>query len=258
MIDSHCHLHYDFAPKTASTLIEESRKNGVTHWITVGVDLETLPAIVEISESHRDVYHSVGLHPHDAVNWTEGHWEAFEKASHHPKCRAIGEIGLDYHYENSSPHQQMNVLERQLELALTVKQPIIVHSREGEKDLLPRLKAYAAQVPAGSPIGVLHCFTGTQEFGQACIDLGFLVSFSGILTFKNAQDLRDAANSFPLDRLMIETDCPYLAPVPHRGKKCEPFMIRDTALALAQVKGTSLEELDRVTTETTKNFFRIV
>jgi len=257
LIDSHCHLNYDYAPKTADDLVREAELAGVRALVTIGTDLKTLGEVQKISERFPNVYHSVGVHPHDAIEMGDSDLAVLETAAQHPKCRAIGEIGLDYHYDHSPRDVQKRRLEDQLALALKLKKPIVVHSREGETDLLASLTLYAKKVPAGSIPGIIHCFTGTLEFGQACVDLGFYISFSGILTFKKAEDVRAAALVFPLERLLVETDSPYLAPMPHRGKKCEPSMVKQTALKLAEIKGVSFDELARVTTANSSRIFGI-
>lgn len=260
MIDSHCHLHYDYAPKTTEQLVAEAAAAGVSHLVTVGVDLESAPAIAAISERFETVVHTVGVHPHDAGK-LEGEWlQSLRQFAQHPKCRAIGEVGLDYYYEHSDRAAQMHVLEAQLELALELKLPVVIHGRDAEEDLLPRLLAYAERARKTLPrtfVGALHCFTGTHGFAARCIEAGFVVSFSGILTFKTAEDLRATARALPLDRLMVETDSPYLAPIPFRGKKCEPAMVVHTAQVLADLHGVSLAGLDAATTRTTRELFGI-
>jgi TatD DNase family protein len=257
LIDSHCHLNYDYAPKTVDELVREANAAGVSRLITVGTDLEALDTMVAISEKYDCVFHTVGVHPHEAVTLAPGDLDRIEKAARHPKCRAVGEIGLDYHYDHSPRDVQQQQLEAQLELALRVKLPVVIHAREAESDLLEALTRYAARVPAGEIPGVIHCFSGTQAFGQACLDIGFYISFSGILTFKTAEDLRVSARAFPLERLLVETDSPYLAPIPYRGKKCEPSMVRITAQKLAEVKGLPIEEIAAATAANTRRVFRV-
>lgn len=259
LVDTHCHLNYDYAPKSADDLIREAHEAGVSTLVTIGTDVPSLPAVAAISERFPRVFHTVGVHPHEASELSDADLLTLERAARHPKCRAIGEIGLDYHYDHSPRDVQQARLEQQLDLALRLKQPVVIHSREGEADLLARLAAYARRVDSSSvPVpGVIHCFTGTESFGRACLDLGFFISFSGILTFKNADDLRSAARAYPVGSLLVETDSPYLAPVPYRGKKCEPFMVRQTALRLAEIKGLSFEELAQVTTGNAGRAFRI-
>jgi TatD DNase family protein len=257
LIDTHCHLNYDYAPKSTEDLVNEAKAQGVGTLVTIGVDPGTLDTVQKISEKFENVYHTVGYHPHDSIEIQDEDLVALEKAAHHPKCRAIGEIGLDYHYDHSPREVQQKHLLSQLEIALRTQLPVVIHSREGEEDLLKALTAYAARVKPGAIPGVIHCFTGTKEFGRACLALGFYISFSGILTFKNAEDLRECAREFPLERILVETDSPYLAPIPHRGKKCEPSMVRLTAMKLAEVKGIAVEEVARVTTANARRFFRI-
>ncbi|MGZ3698764.1 MAG: TatD family hydrolase [Bdellovibrionota bacterium] len=257
LIDSHCHLNYDYAPKGVEDLLREAREAGVEAFVTIGTELVTMADVQKISETHEDVFHSVGVHPHEAVTLTEGDLSLLERAAAHPKCRAIGEIGLDYHYNHSPKDAQIRALEQQLELAVRVGKPIVVHSREGEEDLLVALRGYVARLAPGRIPGIIHCFTGTVAFGQACLDLGFYFSFSGILTFKKAEEVHEAARRFPLERLLVETDSPYLAPIPHRGKKCEPAMVRFTAMKLAELKGVALDEVARVTTANARRVFGI-
>jgi TatD DNase family protein len=258
LIDSHCHLNYDYLPKSSTDLVREARENGVEALVTVGTDLSSIALVQKISEEFEDVFHTIGVHPHEASTLSDSDMETLETAARHPKCRAIGEIGLDYHYDHSPRNLQIQRLEQQLELALKLNQPVVIHSREGEDDLLTSLRHYASKVPSGSIPGVIHCFTGTLPFGKACLDLGFLVSFSGIITFKKAEDVRAAVAAFPLNRMLVETDSPYLAPIPYRGKKCEPSMVKLTAQKVAEIKGVSFEEVAQVTTANAKGLFRIL
>jgi TatD DNase family protein len=257
LIDTHCHLNYDYAPKTEADLVREAVADGISHLVTIGVDIASVPVVQAISERHPNVYHTIGIHPHEAITMKDGDIALLEQAAKHPKCRGIGEIGLDYHYDHSPREVQIRCVESQLELAARLQLPVIVHSREGEQDLLDALTRYAKSLAAGTIPGIIHCFTGTREFGQACLDLGFFISFSGILTFKTAEALREAAAAFPLEKILVETDSPYLAPIPYRGKKCEPAMVRQTAMKLAEVKGISLEEVARATTENARKVFKI-
>jgi TatD DNase family protein len=257
LIDSHCHLNYDYSPKTLKDLLHEAHLADVAALVTIGTDLKTLPEIQQISEQNENVFHSVGVHPHDAIEMKDEDIAVLESAAAHPKCRAIGEIGLDYHYDHSPRDVQRKRLEQQLDLALRVKKPIVIHSREGEEDLLEALTRYAGKLSPGEIPGIIHCFTGTVPFGQACLELGFYISFSGIITFKKADDVRAAALAYPIERILVETDSPYLAPIPHRGKKCEPHMVKQTALKLAELKQMSFEDVARITTENSCRVFKI-
>ena len=258
LIDTHCHLDYDFTPKQEADLIREGKEAGITKFVTIGVDLSSIERLGPISERNAEVWHTVGVHPHEAVSVQEGALEKIRLASRHPKCVGIGEIGLDYHYDHSPRDVQKRIFEQQLEIALEEKKPIVIHSRDGESDLLERLKAYAPRVQAGQVPGIIHCFTGTRDFGLACIELGFMISFSGIITFKKAEDLRECAREFPLNRILVETDSPYLAPVPHRGKKCEPSMVKLTAMKIAEIKGLSLDEVALATTQNAEKVFKLI
>ncbi len=255
LIDTHCHLDYDYSPKSQADILREAREAGVSAFITIGVDLGSLDRLPLISEAHADIWHTIGVHPHEAAEVKPGDLERVRLASRHPRCRAIGEIGLDYHYDHSPREVQQKVFRDQLELALEERKPIIIHSRDGEEDLLAGLRDYCSRLPEGAVPGVIHCFTGTRAFGEACLALGFFISFSGILTFKNAENLRECARDFPLERLVVETDSPYLAPVPHRGKKCEPSMVRLTAMKIAELKGLPFDTVAEATTRNARKLF---
>ncbi len=256
-IDSHCHLNYDYGPKSVDQVVQEAAEKGVRALVTIGTELSSIPDLERLSERYPQVFHTVGVHPHDVSAFQLSDLAVLEKAARHPKCRAIGEIGLDYHYDHSPREKQQAALSWQLDLAEKLQLPCVIHSREGEADLLMALRAHVGRLPSGMIPGVIHCFSGTLDFGKACLDLGFFIAFSGIVTFKKAEEVREAARSFPLDRLLVETDAPFLAPVPHRGKKCEPWMVTLNAACLAELKGVSLEELARVTTANAQRLFRI-
>jgi TatD DNase family protein len=203
-------------------------------------------------ESHEMLVTAVGCHPHDAKIFDERGGEDFLKGlAGRPRVLAIGEIGLDYHYNLSPPAVQREVFRRQIRVARELSLPVIVHHREAESDLLTILEEETVSEVGG----ILHSFTADLKTAERALDLGFLVSFSGILTFKNAAPLRESARRLPLDRLLVETDCPYLAPVPHRGKRNEPAFVRDTLRALAEVKELPPLEVERATDENFRRFF---
>jgi TatD DNase family protein len=255
LIDTHCHLNYEYdGGKGPADLVQEATANGVDTLITIATDHTNFETVKTISEAHENVYHTIGVHPHEASLVTPEILKTMRSYLDHPKCVAIGEIGLDYYYEHSDREKQKAECAAQMELAIEVKKPIVVHSRDGEEDLLPLLRDYALR-QKGPSKGVIHCFSGTDAFARACMDLGFFISISGILTFKNSEPLRQIVKEFPLDRLLVETDSPFLAPAPLRGKKCEPFMVKHTALKLAEIKGIPFEELARITTENAKRCF---
>lgn len=257
LIDSHCHLLYDYAPKTAEDLIREAEADGVTHFINVGVEAHQISTLEKLSDQYQNVFHTVGVHPHEAKLLTDEDLKNFEAAARHPKCKAIGEIGLDYFYNHSEKNEQIDAFEKQLNLALKVGLPVVIHGRDAEEDSLRLLTDYTKKLPAGKVPGILHCFTGTKEFGKACIDLGFYISFSGILTFKTAESLRDTAKSYPLDRILVETDSPYLAPIPFRGKKCEPKMVKQTALLMAELHEKTFAQVAEATWANTVKAFNL-
>jgi len=257
LIDSHCHLNYEYDGKTVDDLVREAGAVGVGTMVAISVDFDTHPAVIAISDRFPNVYHTVGLHPHEGSHWKSGDADYIRQAVKHPKCRAIGELGLDYHYTLSPKAEQLHALREQLDLALETRLPVVVHSRDAEDDLFPELEKYAKRVKSGDEVGVIHCFTGTQEFGQKCLDLGFYISYSGILTFKNADDLRASAKAYPLGKILVETDSPFLAPIPFRGKKGEPAMVLQTAQKLAEIRGITLEEVAKATTANSRKLFRL-
>ena len=258
LIDTHCHLNYEYdAGKGPAELIADCNANDVKYLITIATEPENFDAVQKISEAHQNVFHTIGVHPHEASLVDEAILKKMRPYLNHPKCVAVGEIGLDYYYEHSDRKKQQQECYSQMELAIDANLPIVIHSRDGEEDLLPLLTQFVKNRSNEKPPGVIHCFTGTEKFALACIDLGFYISFSGIFTFKNTEPLRQMAKRFPLNRLLVETDAPFLAPVPLRGKKCEPFMVKHTALKLAETLELSFEELAKITSENAVNCFQL-
>lgn len=258
LIDTHCHLNYEYdGGKTPAQLIEACLMNQVKYQITIATDHTNFAEVQKISETFPSVYHSIGVHPHEASLVTDEILKSMRTYLDHPKCVAVGELGLDYYYEHSDRQKQQKECEAQAEIALDAKKPLVVHSRDGEDDLLPILNRYAKKVSSTNSPGVIHCFSGTEKFARACLDLGFYISLSGIFTFKNTEDLRQMVKGFPIDRLLVETDAPFLAPVPMRGKKCEPFMVKHTALKLAEVLRLPFDEIALKTSENAKRCFSL-
>ncbi|MBL7715195.1 MAG: TatD family hydrolase [Bdellovibrionales bacterium] len=261
LIDTHCHLDYEYDGKTAAQIVAEAKADQVYPLMTIGVDASSVERLQKISDEIPGVFHSTGVHPHEAEKMTDADFEKIRQAAAHPKCLAIGEIGLDYHYDHSPRETQRQVFDRLLALAVEVNLPVVIHSREGEADLIVGLEKYVALRQKGAHPdlchpGIIHCFTGTAEFAKRAVQLGFMISFSGILTFKNAQAIREVAAWVPESQILVETDSPYLAPVPHRGKKCEPRFVRHTAEFLAQIRGISVEKLALTTTTNAERVFR--
>jgi TatD DNase family protein len=256
-IDSHAHLDMPVYDADRAEVIVRAREAGVTTFVEIAgscVARGSLEAGLRLAEEYPFVYAAVGLHPHEASLYDEALERKLLEYSQHEKVIGWGEIGLDYYYDNSPREVQRHVFHRQLELALDRQKPVIIHTREAEDDTIEILrKAWTGR--GGAKLGgVFHCFTGTQRLADAAIEMGFMISFSGILTFKNAEELRKLARWLPLERLLIETDCPYLAPVPYRGKRNEPAYMRATADRLAELHQVSLEEIGRITSE---NFWRL-
>ena len=251
LVDSHCHLDFpEFSPELDNVL-SRARDAGVGHFLTIGTELAAFPRIRSIAESADDIHCSIGVHPHSAAKEPLGGPEVLLKECGHPKVVAIGETGLDYYYKNSPRDEQIADFRVHIQAARQASLPLIVHTRDAEDDTIEIL---TEEMKIGKVTGVLHCFTGSGQLAQAALKLGFYISASGIVTFKKADELRAVMREVPLDRLLVETDAPYLAPQPHRGKRNEPAFVVHTAEVLAELKGVSMEALADATTE---NFFRL-
>lgn len=251
LIDSHCHLDFDALAGDLDGVLERARAAGVDGVVTISTWVDKFPAIAAIAEAHETVWCSVGTHPHNADQELHIQSEDLVRLSAHPKCVAIGEAGLDYFYDNAPRAAQATGLRRHIAAARTTGLPLVIHSRAADDDMIAILEAEAEQGPF--PF-VLHCFTAGAELAKRGLALGGYVSFSGIITFKNAEEIREVAKAVPADRYLVETDAPYLAPIPHRGQSNEPGFVRHTAERLAALRGISLERLGE---ETTANFGRL-
>lgn len=250
LTDSHAHLDDARFAADRDAVIQRAWDSGVHRILTIGngTGPDDMGCGIPFAEAHRWIFTTVGVHPHDASRVEERHFERMEEHAKHPRVLAIGETGLDYHYDNSPRDVQRLVFRRQLEVASKVGLPVIIHTREADADTESILRAAA-------PVrGVLHCFTSSLGLAKAALDMGLMISFSGIVTFPNARELAEIARTVPADRLLVETDCPYLAPVPHRGKRNEPAFVRETAQFLAALRGISPEQLE---SETSENFTRL-
>lgn len=259
-IDSHAHLDVPNYDADRAEVIARARAAGVELLLEIaGSDIGkgSLPNGLKLAEAHAFIYAAVGLHPHEASLYNEQLEQELLAAAQHAKVIGWGEIGLDYHYDHSPREVQRRVFARQLVLARQTQLPVIIHTREAEDDTLALLQEHCA-APGGSELGgVIHCFTGTQKLAEAALALGFHLSFSGVVTFKAAEELRAVARAAPLERLLIETDCPFLAPVPYRGKRNEPAFVVETAKKLAELQGVSVEEIARVTSHNFKRLFKL-
>jgi len=256
LADSHAHLDMQQFDADRAEVIERARAAGVDRIVTIGTGNPTDSSIertLEIAESHDFVLAGIGVHPHDARLADDSYWEKMNRWAGHPKVVLWGEIGLDYHYDYSPRDVQRAVFRRQLEMAREHGLPVSIHCREAWDDLLPIL----VEAARGDGLrGILHSFTGTADQARACAGLGFLISFSGIVTFKNAAALRDAAAGVGLDALLVETDSPYLAPVPYRGKRNEPAFVVEVARVVAAAAAVELDELARRTTRNLSDLVR--
>ncbi len=252
LIDSHCHLDFpDFADEL-DAVVERAHAAGVERMITIGTRIEKAARLVEIAERYDGVFFTVGTHPHEAAGEAASDFAAMRRFAEHPKCVGIGEAGLDYHYNYAPPDVAQRVFRGQIALARELGLPIVIHTREAEDDTAAILKDEMGQGPFSA---LLHCFTSSRALAETGLRLGFSISFSGVVTFKNSAELRAIARDTPLDRLLVETDAPYLAPVPHRGKRNEPAFVVATARAVAEAKGIAPEALAAATRANTLRIF---
>lgn len=255
-VDSHAHLDDADFDADREAVIERARVAGLRYLLAVGggTGPQNLKSPLLIAERYDWVYATVGVHPHEASQFQEAHAEQIRKLAGHPKVVAIGEIGLDYHYDHSPREAQRQVLIRQFELAGEAGLPVVIHCRDAWADLSEIVRTHWQSSGAA---GILHCFTGNLEDARKFLDWGFLVSFAGNLTFKKAEDLRVVARQIPLERLLTETDCPYLAPVPHRGRRNEPALVREVTRELAALRSLTEDEMGETAVRNFRRFLRL-
>ncbi len=257
LVDSHAHLDDSQFDADRQAVIERARAAGVRYLLAIGggTTPEELGAAVALAGPHDWLYATVGVHPHEARHFAESHLEKLRELARHPKVLAIGEIGLDYYFDHSPRDVQKQVLVRQLELAREVKLPVVIHCRDAWADLTAIIQNHWQSAALG---GILHCFTGSREDAFRFLDWGFFVSFAGNVTFKKAEDLRASAKEIPFHRLLTETDSPYLAPVPYRGKRNEPAYVREITRALAVLHNVTEEEMGRKAVGNFARFFNLL
>jgi len=251
LIDSHCHLNYEGLVERQAEVLENARNRGVAGFLNISTRRREWSEIIGLAEREPDVWASVGVHPHEADNHPDLGAAALVEAANHRRVIAIGECGLDYYYDKSDRAAQRERFQAHIDAAHQTGLPLVVHTREAEEDTAEIL---TSAVKEGDVTGVLHCFTGSAELARKGLDLGFYISLSGIVTFKNAQDLQETAKWLPAHQMLVETDSPFLAPVPHRGQKCEPAFVADTASFIAGLRGEDPEQLAETTTA---NFFKL-
>ncbi|MET0269529.1 MAG: TatD family hydrolase [Sphingomonas sp.] len=251
LVDSHCHLNYAGLVEEQGAVLDRARAAGVTTMLNIATRESEWAAVIATAEREPDVWATVGIHPHEADTHAAIDTARLAEAAAHPRVVGIGETGLDFYYDRSDRDRQRISFRSHIAAARETGLPLIVHTREAEADTAEIL---ASEMTVGGFTGVIHCFTASADFAQKALSLGLYISLSGIVTFRNAKALQETAATLPGDRLLIETDAPFLAPVPNRGKTCEPAFVSDTARFLAKLRGV---EADRLMAETAENFFRL-
>ena len=252
LIDSHCHLDFPDFVGDLDAVVERARAVGVERMITIGTKVAKAAQVVEIAERYDDVFFTVGTHPHEAAGEGAADFAAMRKFARHPKCVGIGEAGLDYHYNYAPRDVAKRVFRGQIGLARELGLPLVIHARDADDDIAEILTDEMGQ---GRFSALLHCFTSSRELAWTALDLGLSISFSGVVTFKKSEGLRAIARDVPLDRILIETDAPYLAPIPHRGRRNEPAFVVATAGVVAEARGLKPEALAAATRANTLNVF---
>lgn len=253
LIDTHVHLNAEQYVNDLDEVIERARENGIEKMVVIGCDRPTIERTMELIDEHEDIYGVIGWHPVDAIDCTDEDLEWIEQLSKHEKIVGIGEMGLDYHWDKSPKDVQKDLFKKQIELAKRVNLPIIIHNREATEDCVAILKEMHAEEIGG----IMHAFSGDESVADEIIDMNFYVSLGGPVTFKNAQLPKDIAVHVPIDRLLVETDAPYLTPHPYRGKRNEPAYVKLVAEKIAELRQISYEELAQTTSENAKRLFKI-
>ncbi len=251
LFDTHAHLNDERFNDDRDELIVSLKSNGVGAYCEIGYDVESSKRAVSLAEKYDFVYAACGVHPHDTQNLCEKDMESLKKLLESSKAVALGEIGLDYYYDNSERDKQRMWFDRQLKLADEINKPVVIHTRDAMADTIDILKANPDNT------GIIHCYSGSKESAKILLDMGYYISFAGPLTFKNASTALEVAAFVPDDRILIETDSPYLAPVPYRGKRNCPVYVCEVAKKIAEIKGRTLEEIEAISFENAKRVYRI-
>ena len=267
LIDTHAHLDMHQFDADRDEVIARAREAGVSRIITIGIDVESSHTAIALAEQYDSIYATVGLHPHSAATASAETWAELRRLARHPRVVAIGETGLDFYRDLSPRDDQRQAFQQQLALARELGKPIIVHDREAHKDVMNMLRQWVREgyqpsaishrpsAISHQPVGVMHCFSGDLAMAREVIEMGFYISIPGPVTFTNARRLPELVRALPLERLLIETDCPYLTPHPHRGKRNEPAYVRLVAEAIARIRGIPLEQVARITTANARALF---
>ncbi len=253
LFDTHAHFDDSQFDADRDEAIISLKDHGVSYVVNIGADMQGSHDSIALAEKYDFIYATVGVHPHEVGNMTEADIDTLRKLSKHPKVKAIGEIGLDYHYEDGTcPEIQRKWFVRQLELATELNMPVVIHDRESKGECLEILKEHNISN------GVVHCYSGSAETAKEILKLGMMISFTGVLTFKNARRAIEACAEIPIERLMIETDCPYMAPEPHRGERNFSGYVEYVARKIAEIKGMTFDDVAAITTENAKRFYGII
>ncbi|AIG24477.1 TatD family hydrolase [Brevibacillus sp. 7WMA2] len=253
LFDTHAHLNAEQFDEDRDEVIARAKENGVSTIVNVGFNRETIPTTMELAEKYDFIYAVVGWHPQDAITMKEQDLEWLEELSKHPKVVGLGEMGLDYYWDTSPRDVQAEVFRKQIRLARKLQMPIIIHDRDAHQDIIEILR----EEKAGEVGGIMHCFSGSYELAKMALDMNFYISFGGPLTFKNAKRPKEVAAKIPLERILIETDCPYLTPHPFRGKRNESAYVKFVAEEMAQIHGLPYEELAKITANNARRLFNI-
>lgn len=253
LIDTHAHLNAPEFAEDQEEVITRARENGVSTIVNIGFNAETIPTCMELVEKYDFIYGVVGWHPQDAKDFRDEHLDWLTELSRHPKVVGLGEMGLDYYWDTSPKDVQAEVFRKQIRLARQLQLPIVIHNRDAHQDIITILREEKAEEVGG----IMHCFSGSWETAKMALDMNFYISFGGPLTFKNARVPKEVAVQVPLDRLLVETDCPYLTPHPYRGKRNETGYVRLVCEEMARLHEKSYEEMAAITTENAKRLFRL-
>lgn len=253
LFDTHAHLNAVQFEEDREEVIQRARDEGVSHIVVVGFDRPTIHGALELADNYDFIYAAVGWHPVDAIDMKEEDLKWIEELASHPKVVAIGEMGLDYHWDKSPKDIQKDVFRKQIQLAKKVNLPIVIHNRDATEDVVTILKEEKAEEVGG----IMHCYSGSLDIAKQCMGMNFYISFGGPVTFKNAKRPKEVAKEIPMDRLLIETDCPYLSPHPLRGKRNESSYVKYVAEQIAELKGISFEEIAEKTSDNAFHLFGI-